>query len=94
LKGRVSSNSDLFAKRGDPWVTRKQGENEFGRNLDSENPELDQFFASFAVPKPEYKEPPPLGKVTADYARRKMNILTRGDVPAEPDGEDPFNRFR
>lgn len=94
------TNSDLFAKRGDPWVTRREGERNFGRNVDSENPDYDQFaFAKRASPKVPYVDPPKPEKQAASYTQRKTNIIMRARSQARsvnraiPDSENPFERF-
>jgi hypothetical protein len=53
----ISSNSRLFEKRGDPWVSEKEGQERFGRNLNSENPDFDQYFANRASEKEKYQDP-------------------------------------
>jgi hypothetical protein len=74
-KPRYSSNSGIFAKRGDPWVSRREGEKGFGRNLETENPELDQFTrARKAESRPKYVDPKPQ-KAEASFAHRKANAL-------------------
>jgi hypothetical protein len=71
-----SSNSKIFARRGDPWVSGREGREKFGRNLETENPDLDQFTrARKAEPKPKYVEPPKPAKAEASFSRRKANIL-------------------
>jgi hypothetical protein len=42
-KPRISSNASIFADRGDPWVSDREGREKFGRNLSSENPPLDAY---------------------------------------------------
>lgn len=42
---RLSSVAGVFERRGDPLVSPRQGLQDFGRNLESENPDLDQYFA-------------------------------------------------
>lgn len=45
--GKMKSSASIFADRGDPWVTQREGREKFGRNLVSENPEMDaHLFAS------------------------------------------------
>jgi hypothetical protein len=76
VRARYSSNSSMFAKRGDPWVSRREGERLFGRNLETENPELDQFTrARKAEPKPKFIDPKPERRTEADFARQKANAL-------------------
>lgn len=43
-----SSSSRVFERRGDPLVTAREGREKFGRNVETENPDLDQYFASRA----------------------------------------------
>jgi hypothetical protein len=49
-----SSNSSLFEKRGDPWVSQRQGLEDYGRILGTENPDLDCF--TKASPAKEHRE--------------------------------------
>jgi hypothetical protein len=44
MKPRYSSNSGIFERRGDPWVSEKEGVREYGRDLFSENPDFDRYF--------------------------------------------------
>jgi hypothetical protein len=37
----MSSSSGMFARKGDPWVTRKEGERDFNRQVEVENPDMD-----------------------------------------------------
>jgi hypothetical protein len=39
----MSSNSSIFADRGDPWVSEREGREKFGRNLSREQPDMDAF---------------------------------------------------
>lgn len=90
MRPRLSSNSGIFAKRGDPWVSRKEGERDFNRNLETEDPEYDfdhRFHEAgnvigkpvVAQARPEYRDPPPdsAGQAERDAARRKTSILRR-----------------
>lgn len=99
-KERYTSNAGVFAKRGDPWVTRREGEKAFGRNLDSENPDMDaMLFAKRAQPKVPYVDPPKPKKAEASYTLRKTNIILRARRQAssvntaKPDDDNPFERF-
>jgi hypothetical protein len=40
-KPRLSSSSRAFERRGNPWVTEKEGVHDFGRNKEIENPDFD-----------------------------------------------------
>lgn len=55
---RPSSMGRVFDNRGDPLVSPREGQRDFGRNLESENPDLDQYFAARRVEilKPEQIE--------------------------------------
>lgn len=72
-----SSNSGIFAKRGDPWVSGREGREKFGRNVETENPDLDQFTrARKAEPKPKFVDPPkPAKPAEGSFSQRKANIL-------------------
>lgn len=75
MKPKYSSNSGIFAKRGDPWVSEKQGQRDFGRNVETEDPDFDaQNFARKAQPKPQYVDPKPKKNDEPDYARRRAAI--------------------
>lgn len=81
-----SSNSKIFARRGDPWVSGREGREKFGRNIETENPDLDQFTrARKAEPKSEYIDPPKPPKTEASFSRRKANILAvmHGNIRGE-----------
>lgn len=69
----LSSVAGIFERRGDPMITAREGREKFGRNLDTENPDYDQFFASRAVLKP--------GQVDRGNAFRK---LARGPQNVDP----------
>ena len=45
---RPSSMGGIFEKRGDPMVSPREGLEKFGRNLETENPDYDRFFAKVA----------------------------------------------
>lgn len=73
-KPRVSSNARLFEKRGDPWVSEREGQEKFGRNLNSENPDFDQYFARKATERDRYIDPPGT-PIVADERRLKAAAL-------------------
>lgn len=73
---KYSTNSGIFAKRGDPWVSERQGLEDFGRVLATENPDFDAAVRAKRVEKKErYVDPKPPGKPKEDFARRKANII-------------------
>lgn len=77
MKPRLSSSASIFARKGNPWVSDKEGRKDFGRNLDTEEPELDQFTrARKAEPKKAFVDPVP-EKPVADFHKRKANICRR-----------------
>jgi hypothetical protein len=41
FKPHLSSSSNAFAKRGDPWVTKREGEEGYDRQVEIENPDMD-----------------------------------------------------
>ena len=41
--------SRAFESRGDPLVSPKEGQKDFGRNLETENPDMDRYFARLAT---------------------------------------------
>lgn len=74
MKKRYASNASLFAKRGDPWVSRKEGEKDFNRNLETENPDYDRYFRAKAPKERQpYVDPKPERK--RDYIREKQKIV-------------------
>lgn len=42
---RMSSVGGIFERRGDPMVSAREGQEKYGRNLETENPEYDRYFA-------------------------------------------------
>lgn len=38
----------IFDRRGDPMVSPREGQEKYGRNLDTENPDFDRYFAEDA----------------------------------------------
>jgi hypothetical protein len=74
LKPRMSSSSTSFARRGDPWISDKEGLRDFGRNLDTENPDMDMFTkARKAEPKSIFKDSPRV-ELGNDFHKRKAKI--------------------
>lgn len=83
----MPSNSQLFAKRGDPWISRKEAIRDFEREPDYENPDYDfdnRFHhagnvigkPTVALAREEHKEQP--GKpIEADLRRKLANIRQR-----------------
>lgn len=79
-KSNYSSNSRIFARRGDPWISRREGESQFGRNLETEEPELDQFLRAKKAPeRPKYVDPPAPG-ISDTFAKRKAEIVRKMNV--------------
>lgn len=83
----VSSSSGMFAKRGNPWITRKEGVKDFGRNPETEDAEYDfdhrfhETANAFGKPKEapkkeEHKEDKP-EPLPLDHPRRTANVLRR-----------------
>lgn len=52
---RPGTMGRVFETRGDPLVSPKEGQKNYGRNLETENPDYDRFFAPIArdLLKPE-----------------------------------------
>lgn len=42
---RVKSCADVFAQRGDPWVSEREGIRSFGRILQTEDADRDQYLS-------------------------------------------------
>jgi hypothetical protein len=40
-----ATNASVFQKRGDPWVSEREGLSNYGRNLMTEDPDFDRYFA-------------------------------------------------
>jgi hypothetical protein len=84
LRPNYSTNSGIFEKRGDPWVTTREGVKDFGRNIETEDAERDFAYRHFDTafgPKPakphvEAKEQRPT-KSDDDPERRKASIARR-----------------
>lgn len=74
---KMRSNSSIFERRGDPWVTDRNGREDFGRNLETENPEMDQYTRAsrarerFDMGSEKRSTPGDLD------LRRRVNILAR-----------------
>jgi hypothetical protein len=67
----------MFANRGDPWVSEREGLTQYGRTMETENPDFDQFaYAKKAAVRTEKASRKP-AKLTADLVKRKMNIVNR-----------------
>lgn len=49
-KVRVHTSASIFARRGDPWVTDKEGARDYGRRVDTETPDLDAFWLAGKAP--------------------------------------------
>ena len=96
LRPRYASNSGIFEKRGDPWVTKREGVRDYARNLETEDPEYDfdrRFHSTQnaigkprqAVERKEYREPRPVK--ADDPARRKASILRRVNMSIARQGK-------
>ena len=75
-------NTDVFTKRGDPWMTEKEGRKEFGRDHEVfENPDLDRYTkAKKAKKKVEPKTQAPKKVPETEkkqLARRRVNIAIK-----------------
>lgn len=71
----VKTCASLFERRGDPWVSPRSGREDFGRNLDTEDPDMDSF--TRARKAPVKTEPPsafPKKNQDPDDARRLANL--------------------
>jgi hypothetical protein len=72
------SGAHLFAKRGDPWISPREGRDLFGRNLRTEDPDMDMFTRASRAPERFERGPDkPLSPKTivASPRRRIANIL-------------------
>lgn len=68
---RLSSSAGIFEKRGDPMVSPREGLQNYGRNLETENPDYDRFFARVAHDqlKPPILKPSQVDKGNAFRSR-------------------------
>lgn len=67
--------SEIFASRGDPWVTQRERDNEFPVE-ETENPEIDRYFCRKAKKLQERRPDRPLRSIghTADTFTRGVNL--------------------
>lgn len=77
-----AGNAGVFNRRGDAWVSPKEQHKDFGRNIETENPDLDRhLFAKKASPKPVYlskkKSAFDTGPSHQDYQRTAAQINLR-----------------
>jgi len=93
--GSPSSMGRIFEQRGDKMVTAREGIKDFGRNPESENPDLDRYFAGIArdLLKPQQVDKTnALAKLAAkdsyDPQRRAAQIMleTRNKVRKAEEG--------
>jgi len=73
---RLKTNCSIFEERGDPWVSQREGLRDFGRILETENPDLDCFTRAHKRKERHEKGPDkPIkpGSKIADDRRRIMN---------------------
>jgi hypothetical protein len=82
LRPRYASNSGVFEKRGDPWVSEREGKEQFGRNLFSEDPDFDRYFSEKAEHRRANREirtalaeESPIGKTVATTSRRASTLV-------------------
>lgn len=52
MKPTYASNASVFARRGNPWVSEREGREGYGRNLDTEDPDLDMFTRAKSAKRP------------------------------------------
>lgn len=72
-----SSNAGVFEKRGDPFVSPREGLEGFNRNLETENPDYDRHFARLATDllKPSQRERRKVKEFHDDPQRRATNAI-------------------
>jgi hypothetical protein len=93
---KMGSNFKIFEDRGDPWVSPREGREKFGRNTNSENPDVDSvLFAKKATKvgppavvkrKKEAEREPDIARKKAAIAlalKRAMNNTVRVEEPDE-----------
>jgi hypothetical protein len=87
-KPNYSSNSRIFERRGNPWLTEREKHKDFSRNPETEDAEYDfdhrfhETSNAFGKPKQapkreEYREAIPVRVDDADNARRKASICRK-----------------
>jgi hypothetical protein len=79
---QIPSNANLFAKRGNPWVTRREGIRDFGREPSvlsgTENPDMDMYTRAGRAPQHFERGPDkPVREATADDHLRATNIIRK-----------------
>lgn len=87
--GSCRSNADVFASRGDPWVSPREGLQDYGRTVWSENPDLDRYTlakqARVHNPDDVTKAVPRDNSKTDEHRKlcniaRALNIKLRGKI--------------
>ena len=99
----MKSNADIFADRGDPWVTGRDQERDYFTGP-SENPDMDKFTRAKKVPEraPEITTAKPRPAPCLDTRRkiaialekmhRKMREAEEAKRPIPLDGFHPHKR--
>jgi hypothetical protein len=80
----ISTSSQLFAERGDPWMTEREQVKDFDRDPSTENPDFDQFWAASparikAAFVPERGTP-----IENDFSRRAANFMRTTNRLTQP----------
>jgi hypothetical protein len=77
MRVRMASNSSVFANRGDPWVSDREGLHDYGRN-GFDDPERDQYKAKHAVLHEETIGRAGVGKFAKPTERRRIQNIAIG----------------
>ncbi len=94
VKPRLSSNASIFAERGDPWVSDREGREKFGRNLSSERPELDAYLFAGRARKadvPMVVNRPPSSPKPDDIRRMLVGKILAGKRKVGRPRETPLS---
>jgi hypothetical protein len=81
MKPRMASNASIFADRGDPWMSDKEGRKDFGRGI-HEDPDLDlsdmmrRGDIRQAPKRPKFVDPERKTPVASEH-RKLVNIARR-----------------
>lgn len=75
----MPSNARVFEQMGSPWVSEKEGRENYGRTLETENPETDKDWYAKRAPEraPDITAAVSNPRPVADNHRRRCNIAAR-----------------
>lgn len=76
-----SSIGGIFERRGDPMVSSREGREKYGRNVETENPDYDRYFAENKMRETAANRLLKAGQVDKGNAFRKANKVHKGYDP-------------